>query len=130
MASYGCRELIEMGVVDILQTDINHVGGITGLWKVGALASFSNISMAPHACEGPIGGLATIRDAEPGHEVQLLAAPKIVIAGACEQQPTANLKLAGRDLRDGVLGIVGRCLSGYRVGVYPIKAPDRAVKAL
>lgn len=60
IASYGCRELIEMGVVDILQTDVNHVGGITGLWKVGALASFSNISMAPHACEGPIGGLATI----------------------------------------------------------------------
>jgi galactonate dehydratase len=60
VASYGCRELIEMGVIDILQTDINHVGGITGLWKVGALASFSNVSMAPHACEGPIGGLATI----------------------------------------------------------------------
>ena len=60
VASYGCRELIEMGVIDILQTDINHVGGITGLWKVGALSSFSNVSMAPHACEGPIGGLATI----------------------------------------------------------------------
>jgi len=28
------RELIEMGVIDILQTDINHVGGISGLWKV------------------------------------------------------------------------------------------------
>ena len=36
VAHYGCRELIEMGVVDILQTDINHVGGITALWKVGA----------------------------------------------------------------------------------------------
>lgn len=60
VAAYGCRELIEMGVVDILQTDINHVGGITGLWKVGAMASHSGISMAPHACEGPIGGLATI----------------------------------------------------------------------
>ena len=34
VASYGCRELIEMGVVDIIQTDINHVGGITALWKV------------------------------------------------------------------------------------------------
>ena len=31
VAAYGCRELIEMGVVDILQTDINHVGGITAL---------------------------------------------------------------------------------------------------
>src|SRR5215467_14534843 len=60
IASYGCRELIEMGVVDILQTDINHVGGISGLWKVAAMAGFSGISMAPHACEGPIGGLATL----------------------------------------------------------------------
>src|SRR6476620_4328417 len=60
IAHYGCRELIEMGVVDILQTDINHVGGITALWKVGQMAGLSGISMAPHACEGPIGGLATL----------------------------------------------------------------------
>ncbi|MEP7361684.1 MAG: galactonate dehydratase [Acidobacteriota bacterium] len=60
IASYSCRELIEMGVVDILQCDINHVGGITALWKVGAAAEASGISMAPHACEGPIGGLATV----------------------------------------------------------------------
>jgi galactonate dehydratase len=60
IAAYGVRELIEMGVVDILQTDINHVGGITALWKVGAMAEAAEISMAPHACEGPIGGVATL----------------------------------------------------------------------
>ena len=60
VASYSCRELIELGVIDILQTDINHVGGITALWKVAAMAEASGISMAPHACEGPIGGLATV----------------------------------------------------------------------
>jgi galactonate dehydratase len=60
IASFGCRELIEMGVVDILQTDINHVGGISALWKVAAMADASGISMAPHACEGPIGGIATL----------------------------------------------------------------------
>jgi galactonate dehydratase len=60
VAAYGCREVIEMGVIDILQTDINHVGGITGLWKASSLAGISGVSMAPHACEGPIGGLATI----------------------------------------------------------------------
>jgi galactonate dehydratase len=60
VASYGCRELIEMGAVDVLQTDINHVGGITALWKVGAMAEASGIWMAPHACEGPIGGIATL----------------------------------------------------------------------
>ncbi|MBI4907902.1 MAG: galactonate dehydratase [Acidobacteria bacterium] len=60
VASYSARELVEMGVVDIIQTDINHVGGITALWKVSALAEQAGISMAPHACEGPIGGLATV----------------------------------------------------------------------
>ena len=60
IASFGCRELIEMDVVDILQPDINHVGGISALWKVGAMAEASGISMAPHACEGPIGGIATL----------------------------------------------------------------------
>ena len=60
IASFSCRELIEMGVVDILQCDINHVGGITALWKVGAMAEPSGISIAPHACEGPIGGIATV----------------------------------------------------------------------
>lgn len=60
VAAYGCQQLIEMGVVDIIQTDINHVGGITALWKVGAMAEASGISMAPHACEGPIGGIATV----------------------------------------------------------------------
>jgi galactonate dehydratase len=60
IAPYGCRELIDMGAIDILQTDINHVGGITALWKVAAMADASGLSMAPHACEGPIGGLATL----------------------------------------------------------------------
>jgi galactonate dehydratase len=60
VASFGCRELIEQRVADILQVDINHVGGISPLWKIGAIAEASGILMAPHACEGPIGGIATL----------------------------------------------------------------------
>jgi len=60
VAAYGCREIIEQGVVDIIQTDMNHVGGITALWKVAMAAAASGISMAPHACEGPIGMLASL----------------------------------------------------------------------
>src|SRR5207253_2229437 len=59
VAAYSCRELIEMGVVDIIQTDMNHVGGITALWKTAMAAAASGISMAPHGCEGPIGLLAS-----------------------------------------------------------------------
>ena len=60
VAAYGVRELVEQGVVDIIQTDMNHVGGITALWKVAAMAGICSISMAPHACEGPIGMLASL----------------------------------------------------------------------
>ena len=60
VAAYGVRELVEQAVVDIVQTDTNHVGGITALWKVAAMANISSISMAPHACEGPIGMLASL----------------------------------------------------------------------
>jgi galactonate dehydratase len=60
IAAHGVRELIEQSVVDIIQTDANHVGGITALWKVAAMAHISSISMAPHACEGPIGMLASL----------------------------------------------------------------------
>ena len=56
---YGCREVIEQKVVDILQVDVNHVGGISALWKVAAMAEASGVLMAPHACEGPIGAVAS-----------------------------------------------------------------------
>jgi galactonate dehydratase len=83
---HGCRQLVEMGVIDILQTDINHVGGITALWKVSQMAAVSGISMAPHACEGPIGGLATLHvDA---------AIPNFVVQEVCGQiQPGATDKV-------------------------------------
>jgi len=86
VASYGCRELIEMGAIDILQTDINHVGGITGLWKAASLAGISGVSMAPHACEGPIGGLATLNvDA---------ALPNFLVQEICGQvRPSAQDKI-------------------------------------
>jgi galactonate dehydratase len=60
IASYGYAELIDMGVVDVLQPDIAHVGGVSALWKVSATAEPSGVRMAPHACEGPIGGIASL----------------------------------------------------------------------
>lgn len=60
VAHYSTQQLLEDGTVDILQCDINHVGGITALWKVGAMAAASGCRIAPHACEGPIGGIATL----------------------------------------------------------------------
>ena len=60
IAAYGFNELIDLGVVDVLQPDIAHVGGVTALWKVAAMADAAGMRMAPHACEGPIGGIASL----------------------------------------------------------------------
>lgn len=60
VSHYSVRELIELDAVDIIQTDINHVGGISALMKVGAMAEPAGMALAPHACEGPIGGIATL----------------------------------------------------------------------
>jgi len=59
-AAYGFNDLIDMGVVDVLQPDMAHVGGISALWKVAAMADAAGIRMAPHACEGPVGGVASL----------------------------------------------------------------------
>src|SRR4051794_34981165 len=92
---HGCREVIEMGVIDILQTDINHVGGITGLWKVSQMAAVSGISMAPHACEGPIGGFNA-----PHEEVTM---PALVLTEGRDQ---IQARRAG-DISEAGAGVAG-----------------------
>jgi galactonate dehydratase len=86
VTSFGCRELIEQRVVDIIQVDINHVGGISPLWKIGAMAEASGIALAPHACEGPLGGIATLHvDA---------AMPNFLVQEICSGvEPTAKERI-------------------------------------
>jgi L-rhamnonate dehydratase len=46
---YGYRELIRKEAVDILQPDVNRVGGITEARKIWAMASAYNLAVIPHA---------------------------------------------------------------------------------
>jgi len=46
---YGFRELIKKEALDILQPDVNRVGGITEAQKIWALASANNLQVIPHA---------------------------------------------------------------------------------
>lgn len=46
---YGARELLKRGAVDILQPDVNRVGGITEARKIWAMAAAENIPVIPHA---------------------------------------------------------------------------------
>jgi galactonate dehydratase len=52
---YGCRDLIEREIVDVLQPDMGRVGGISQLKKISAMAEAHHIMMAPHdGSNGPL----------------------------------------------------------------------------
>jgi hypothetical protein len=48
IAACGFTDLIELGVVDVPQPAIAHVGGTTALRKVAAMADAAGMRMAPH----------------------------------------------------------------------------------
>ena len=58
---YGFRRLVEENIVDVLQPDINHCGGISAMLKISTLAEAAGLSMAPHNCTGPVGSMAVIQ---------------------------------------------------------------------
>lgn len=62
-AKWGFRELIEDQLVDIIQPDICHAGGIKEMLKIGALAETYEIKVAPHNPNGPVGTAASVHAA-------------------------------------------------------------------
>ena len=46
---YGFRELIDRGAVDVVQLDVNRVGGITEARKIWAMAAGASLPVLPHA---------------------------------------------------------------------------------
>jgi len=51
---YGCREVIESGAPDIIQTDVIHTGGILEMKKIAGMAEVRSMMMAPHNSNGPV----------------------------------------------------------------------------
>jgi galactonate dehydratase len=54
------RELFEQGTVDIVQADLTHFGGFTGLRKLAGWAEGYGLLMAPHNVCGPVGTAANL----------------------------------------------------------------------
>jgi galactonate dehydratase len=48
------RNVITSGVVDVIQPDLSHAGGITEVRKIAAMAEAYDIAVAPHCPLGPI----------------------------------------------------------------------------
>jgi galactonate dehydratase len=57
---WAYRELLEGQMVDVVQPDICHAGGITELKKIAAMAETSYVKVAPHNPNGPIATAASV----------------------------------------------------------------------
>lgn len=54
------QPVIEGELVDFLQPDIVHSGGLTEVWKIGAAADTHLIQMAPHNPQSPVNTMASL----------------------------------------------------------------------
>ncbi|UPM43454.1 galactonate dehydratase [Halocatena salina] len=48
------KNLLEQGVVDLIQPDLSHAGGITEVHKIASMAEAYDVAIAPHCPLGPI----------------------------------------------------------------------------
>lgn len=60
---WGFREMVEQQLVDIIQPDICHDGGIKETVKIAAMAETYSILVAPHNPNGPVGTAASVHAA-------------------------------------------------------------------
>lgn len=65
------REIVEDGLVDVVQTDLTHAGGFTGLRKLAGWTQVYDLVLAPHNVCGPVGTMANVHFgvATPNHMV-------------------------------------------------------------
>ena len=54
------RPLIEQGLIDVVQADLTHFGGFTGLRRLAGWAEAYELPLAPHNVCGPVGTAANI----------------------------------------------------------------------
>ncbi len=66
------RPLIEQGLVDILQADLSHFGGFTGLRRLAGWADAYELPLAPHNVCGPVGTAANVHFAVATPNVLIL----------------------------------------------------------
>jgi galactonate dehydratase len=58
---WGFRDVIAAGIVDVIQPDLSHAGGIWEVRKISAMAEAYDIAVAPHCPLGPIAFAASLQ---------------------------------------------------------------------
>lgn len=66
------KPVFEQGVVDIIQPDLSHAGGILEVRKIAAMAEAYDVAVAPHCPLGPLalGACLQIAACTPNHAIQ------------------------------------------------------------
>jgi galactonate dehydratase len=66
------KPVFERGVVDIIQPDLSHAGGILEVRKIAAMAEAYDVAVAPHCPLGPLalGACLQIAACTPNHAIQ------------------------------------------------------------
>ena len=57
---WGFRDLLHRGLVDVVQPDIVHCGGISETRRIAAMAETEHVKFAPHDPNGPIAVAASV----------------------------------------------------------------------
>ena len=57
---WGFRELLHRRLVDVIQPDIAHTGGISEIRRIASMAEIEYIKFAPHNPNGPIAAAASV----------------------------------------------------------------------
>ncbi len=60
VSQYAVREYLEKRACSVLQCDITHVGGISEMRRVAAMAEAYRVALAPHNPQGPVSTAASL----------------------------------------------------------------------
>lgn len=58
---WGFKHVLAEGIVDIIQPDLSHAGGILETRKIAAMAEAYDVAVAPHSPLGPINLAASLQ---------------------------------------------------------------------
>ncbi len=81
---WGYRELIEGQLVDVIQPDLCHTGGIKETLKIAAIAETYGILVAPHNPNGPVGTAASVHVAAVVPNFSILEYAQSPTRDACQ----------------------------------------------
>lgn len=82
---WGFREMLEDQLVDVIQPDICHDGGIKETLKIAAMAETYEVKVAPHNPNGPVGTAASVHAAAVMPNLLILEYANSPTRDACQK---------------------------------------------